>query len=62
MLGLGKEQKKLSLYMLEEGEQYIKDFIGTASFYCTVTQQMKEEKVVVHFCTRSIVVEVDNVE
>ena len=33
MISIGKQQKRFSLLYLEEGEQYIKDFIGSAKFF-----------------------------
>jgi len=41
MLGISKASRAFNILMLEEGEVYIKDFYGTASFHCFITNAQK---------------------
>mmetsp|Transcript_21956 Transcript_21956/g.21156 ORF Transcript_21956/g.21156 Transcript_21956/m.21156 type:complete len:100 (+) Transcript_21956:3-302(+) len=58
MIGFGQQQKKFDLLFLEEGEQYIKDFIGTVRYHDTSTSQKKESPAIIHFCSRSLIIEI----
>ncbi|CDW73591.1 protein fan [Stylonychia lemnae] len=49
MLGIGKQSRKFNLLLLEEGEQYIKDFTGTVRFFDFVSEEY-----------RSLIVEIEN--
>ena len=50
---------RFSLYYLDEGEMYIKEFVGNCQFINPQTEQIEQLKGVIHFCTRSIMFEPD---
>lgn len=37
MIGIGNKTRKFDLLILEEGEQYIKDFSGTVRFFDVIS-------------------------
>ena len=54
---LGQSQKKFNLLYLEEGEHYIQDFFGKCRYFDTTTQSYREAEAMLHFSSRSIIVE-----
>eukprot|EP00347_Sterkiella_histriomuscorum_P003989 403362173 len=60
MLGIGQQQKRFDLLFLEEGEQYIKDFYGPVKFFDVKNMEYREANAFIHFCSRSIVLEIEN--
>ena len=58
MLGsVGSSNKKFNLLFLEEGEYYIQDFFGKVRYYDWDTCVYRTQEVMLHFCSRSIIVE-----
>ncbi|MCQ2818957.1 MAG: hypothetical protein MJ252_16955 [archaeon] len=51
---------RFSLYHLDEGEMYIKEFAGNCQFIYPTSNQIELLKGVIHFCSRSIVFEPDS--
>lgn len=45
---------------MDDGEMYIKDFIGEAKYTDPQTRQLKKSSGILHFCTRSLFFESDN--
>jgi hypothetical protein len=56
--GIGGSQKKFNLLYLEEGEQYIQDFFGKVRFFDLISQSYRTSEAILHFSSRSIIVEI----
>jgi hypothetical protein len=55
--GIGNTAKRFNLLFLEEGELYIQDFFGKARFYDIHSHSYRTLEVLIHFCSRSIIIE-----
>lgn len=55
--GIGSSNKKFNLLYLEEGEHYIQDFFGKIRYYDFYTSQYRAHEVMIHFCSRSVIIE-----
>ena len=57
MLSVGSTFKKFNLLFLEEGEVYIQDFFGKVRYYDVNSESYRTGEAVIHFCSRSIILE-----
>ena len=62
MLGIQVREKRFSLYHLEEGEIYIKDFIGIVQCVNPLTEQIDKSPGIIHIGSRSIIFDPDDIE
>jgi factor associated with neutral sphingomyelinase activation len=60
MLGIQVREQRFSLYHLEEGEIYIKDFIGEVQCVNPITEQIDKSPGIIHIGSRSIIFEPDD--
>jgi factor associated with neutral sphingomyelinase activation len=60
MLGIQVREQRFSLYHLEEGEIYIKDFIGLVQCVNPLTEQIEKLPGIIHVGSRSIIFEPDD--
>ena len=51
---------RFSFYFLDEGEMYIKEFIGLCNLLYPLSNKIEELKGNVHFCSHSIIFEPDS--
>ena len=58
LTGIGSNTQKFNLLYLEEGESYIQDFFGKIEHFDLVSQTYRQQEVMLHFCSRSLIVEV----
>ena len=57
--GLSKNnQSAFNLLYLEEGEQYIQDFFGKVRFFDILSHSYRTAPAVVHFSSRSVILEI----
>ena len=50
---------RFSLYHLDEGELYIKEFGATCQYIYPISNTIEQLKGILHFCSRSIIFEPD---
>ena len=60
MLGIQVREQRFSLYYLEEGEIYIKDYIGNVQCVNPLTEQIDKSPGIIHIGSRSIIFEPDD--
>ena len=60
MIDEESHSSRFSFYFLEEGEMYIKEFVGLCHLLYPESNKIEELKGNVHFCSRSIIFEPDS--
>ena len=60
LINQSSNSPRFSLYYLDEGELYIKEFAGTCQFIYPSSNQIEQLRGIIHFCSRSIIFEPDS--
>ena len=60
MIGLSVTTQRFSLYNLDEGEMFIKDFVANVNYYIKSENKKQELKGIIYIGSRSVIFEPDD--
>ena len=60
MIGLSVSTQRFSLYNLDEGEMFIKDFVANVNYYIESLNERHELKGIIYIGSRSVIFEPDD--